>query len=72
MTDKKGVSWASLKDVKLADCLRTDAGFECIEEGARVMVRCDEGGLYFNCREGHHYLSGQLDAHGKLVGLYPA
>lgn len=45
-----------------------DSSFDCTGPGlARVFG--DEHGLYFLCAEGHHYLDGQEDEDGTLVGI---
>lgn len=50
--------------------LVADGGFTCIEQGAELTVIADEYGLlYVPCRDGMHYLEGQLDEN-RYVGLY--
>jgi hypothetical protein len=66
---KKG-RWAILKTLKPGDRLFTDGGFTCMPDGELKIVRRDENGLYVPCRRGKHYLDGQLDERGRLIGLY--
>lgn len=59
--------------IKTADAtpgvkVRTDGGFTCIGPGAVRVIQEDALGRFFRCREGHHYLDGQVeDDH--LIGL---
>jgi hypothetical protein len=60
-----------LSDVRVGMVLIADGGFTCLGEG-RYEVKADHvdhSELYIICREGKHFLSGQIDAEGKLVGL---
>lgn len=59
-----------LSDVKAGDEIFADAGFTCMKPGFHL-VQCDDGGLYIECQGGHHYLVGQEDEHGELIGLRP-
>lgn len=60
-----------LADVKAGDILITDAGFSCMKAGAEHVVRADEkdGKLYVSCNDGRHFLDGQVDSGGMLIGL---
>ena len=52
--------------------LVADGGFPCLSDQQRCEVKADsDGGLYIECREGRHYLKGQLDFHTQteLVGF---
>ena len=79
--DKFGKPWALAKYVREGDTLKTDGGFTCTAEGVRKKVRRDLAagrgiaGLYICCRDGKHFLSGQLGYRrgetGALIGLYP-
>lgn len=57
------------QDVKVGDVLMTDDNFPCIDGNRRVIIEKDRSGLYFNCNDGRHYLDGQLNNDGGLVGL---
>lgn len=67
--------FAHVSRVKAGTVLVADGGFTCIKEGAKKKVRRDKsGGLYVLCKEGRHYLDGQLgwrpDTIGQYVGFY--
>jgi hypothetical protein len=59
-----------LKDVKPGDMLTCDCAFTCTDPQRAYKVYSDEedGSLYIKCRDGRHYLVGQLQ-HGVLVGM---
>lgn len=59
-----------LADLKAGHCVFADTGFTCMAAGLHI-VEADEHGLYVQCSEGHHYLDGQEDDDGELVGLSP-
>lgn len=71
-----GRPWAKSSELKPGDKLRLDDGFaetECgLEDNSVVSVERDNGGLYFNCHAGHHYLAGQLSKvdNDSLVGVW--
>lgn len=44
-------------------------GFDCIPQGAVVEVHAYGPQLIVECGCGLHFLDGQIDAHGNLVGL---
>lgn len=69
-TDTKGRPYAHMKDCVEGMILECDDGFSCMPAGARKVVHLDEDGLYIECNGGNHYLDGQLDRRGYLVGLY--
>lgn len=48
--------------------LIADGGFTCMRPGAKI-VRRGPHGLYVRCGCGRHYLDGQLDDDGRLIGL---
>lgn len=59
-----------LSDLKEGDVLRCDAGFTCIEKNSLAVVnKDDKGKLWIACRSGRHYLDGQEDKNGELIGL---
>lgn len=77
LTDKHGRKWAFAKDVKVGDMLECDPGFTCMACGAKRCVKREgtRGGfstLYIDCRDGKHFLEGQIGEDGELVGLYKA
>jgi hypothetical protein len=66
--------WASSYSVKAGDVLEVDAGFSCITKGTRLRVERVGNGdsffdLYVPCSHGKHYLSGQQNPEGELVGF---
>lgn len=58
----------TLSDLKAGQTILADAGFTCLKAGPHE-VKADGSGLYVECSEGHHYLDGQKDEVGSLVGL---
>lgn len=61
----------TVEEVDEGDVVVVDGGFTCIAEGSACEVKRDEGGLYIECSEGHHYLEGQRDGN-TYVGLSAA
>jgi hypothetical protein len=61
--------FAQESEVKPGDRLICDGGFTCVPAGKRVKVMEAPNGLYFKCKEGRHYLDGQLGDNGELIGL---
>ena len=62
-----------LIDLKPGDIVIADGGFTCVQEGEHTVHRNPRlpstEGLYIHCTEGEHYLDGQEDTDGNLVGL---
>ena len=58
-----------LSDLKPGDHIRGFEGFGCIPDKAVRTVQMNAAGLYVKCRNGNHYLDGQEDNDGILVGL---
>jgi hypothetical protein len=64
------MKFAKLKSVKAGDILKTDGGFTCMPAGVLRKVHADaDGKLWIRCSDGKHYLDGQADGQGCLVGL---
>ena len=61
---------ANLCTVSAGDILNVDAGFDCMA-GRVTVARGETGALYVPCACGRHYLDGQADSDGVLVGLTP-
>lgn len=59
----------NIKNIKRGDKLIADGGFTCLKPGAKRTVFIDGGKPYICCDHGHHFLDGQMDAEGYLVGL---
>lgn len=52
---------APVEDVKRGTILIADDGFTCLTNGQECEVMRDAWGLFVHCRDGEHYLDGQLD-----------
>jgi len=61
---------ANLNTISAGDSLIADAGIDCIV-GRVTVARGENGALYVPCACGRHYLDGQADGDGVLVGLTP-
>jgi hypothetical protein len=48
-----------------------DDGFACCKPHVTVIKADGQGRLYFDCTEGRHYVSSQLES-GSLIGIYAA
>jgi hypothetical protein len=46
-----------------------DEGFACIAASTVITIKKDDGGLFFLCADGNHYLESQKDENGACVGL---
>jgi len=64
---------ARLSELRPGDVVMLDAGFPCRDAGpARVFLDPDLG-LYVSCQTGRHFLDGQDEGDGYLVGVsHPA
>lgn len=58
----------TLADLKPGSTIIADDGFTCMTAGQKT-VHADAHGLYVPCNDGKHYLDGQEDEDGKLVGI---
>lgn len=61
--------FAKESEVRAGQYLTCDDRFTCVEAGARLRIKEDGNGFYFKCAEGKHYLDGQVDDSGMLIGL---
>jgi hypothetical protein len=68
--DKSWRFYANLSQVEPGDWLIPDGGFTCMKEGVPLLIERDDDGLYVRCDSYRHYLSGQADEDGYLVGLF--
>jgi hypothetical protein len=59
-----------LHQVSVGDTLIADSGFTCLHNNQRVIVKQNERGEYVDCSHGRHYLDGQVNENGILVGLH--
>jgi hypothetical protein len=67
--DKLGREYARLDGLKAGDMVHADGDFPCMR--GNYTVRSDGvGSLYVECDYNTHYLDGQDDGNGSLVGFY--
>lgn len=59
--------WARFEDLKPGDTVELH-GFDCAQ-GTVTIEEDIRGQLYFNCIAGKHYVIGQLDPDGYLIGI---
>jgi hypothetical protein len=67
--DSHGTEWAKLSELKPYEMVRLDGGFTCSPAG-KARLSQDESGLFFQCRDGKHYIAGQADDGEHCVGIY--
>lgn len=67
--DIRGRPYAKLNNVRAGNYLELDNDFTCMSGTVCVGID-DEEKLYVPCRSGRHYLDGQLNDAGYLVGMY--
>lgn len=58
-----------MSELKGGDWVVIDSGFTCAPASVVTVEEDEHGSLYFECSEGKHFLDGQLDRDGELVGL---
>ncbi len=58
-----------LTDLRAYDIIQADVHFTCMSAGFKTIQANDHGELYVQCDEGRHYLNGQTDSRGELVGF---
>lgn len=58
-----------LSDIKAGDMVRVDDGFPCMSEGLKTVAANEGGDLYVTCDDGKHFLDGQEDENGDLLGI---
>jgi hypothetical protein len=75
MKDLKGREYARVGAVQAGDKVQADGDFRCIPANRILTVSGDKNGLYIPCRDGRHYLDGQIERRGNgsafYMGLYP-
>lgn len=59
-----------LTDLEPGDKIAGFENFGCIPDRAIRTVQRDDTGLFVHCRSGHHYLDGQTDESGEIIGLF--
>jgi hypothetical protein len=69
--DLKGRAYAKVSEIKQGSCVEVDGGFPCLKSDVYYNVYDDGAGLYIECDDGKHFLSGQLDETGSFyTGIY--
>lgn len=63
------MAFSNIFAIREGDQMVTFHGFTCIAGDTVVTIHKDEGGPYFECAEGKHYLTRQLDSKGTCLGL---
>ncbi len=58
-----------LSDLKVGQTVKLDNGFTCISSRLVTVFKDNEDCFFFICTEGKHYLDGQEDETGELVGI---
>jgi hypothetical protein len=61
--------YAKLSEISTGDMIEIDGGFTCQKAG-RYMVHFSKKGPWFMCDDGRHYLDGQADDDGYLIGIW--
>lgn len=61
---------AKLHDLHPGDVVWLDRGFTCHRSGPATLHADEDGDLFFRCREGEHYLAGQLNEDDTLSGIF--
>lgn len=57
------------KDLNPGDRIIADGGFTCLRDGEICIVDISHDGLFVKCLQERHYLLGQQDKDGNLVGF---
>lgn len=58
----------NIKEIKAGDIVEADAGFTCLSQG-RHLVQSSDSGLFISCSNGKHFIDGQVDDDGTVIGL---
>jgi hypothetical protein len=61
--------YLKITDAKDGLEVELDSGFTCHEAG-KALLHADEGGLWFTCNHGQHFLIDQAQD-GYYIGVYP-
>ena len=72
-TDKFGNLYAEASQIKAGDIVYPDGGFDCLTKDWPYVCMAsgdNPGDFYLQCSEHKHWLSGQDDGDGYLVGIY--
>lgn len=68
--DRDGRKYLSKRQAAPNIAVELDDGFTCTKR-RRAQLQEDENGLFFTCRDGKHYLDGQLTDGSYYIGVYP-
>lgn len=63
------MEYLKFEDVKEGDTVIIDEGFNCMKAGKKRVYADEEEDLYIECDYGNHYLVGQEDEKGFLIGI---
>jgi hypothetical protein len=66
---KKVYSRKNVKTIKAGQKLKADSGFTCIPPNAIRTIFSWDNEFYVCCKHGKHFLNGQTDNFGNLVGF---
>lgn len=70
-TDINGRKYLTINQAKPGLMIECDDDFTCIRENdSKIIQSDDDGSLYITCKEGKHYLDGQLQ-NEIYIGIYP-
>lgn len=72
MKDLQGRDYATVAETKEGSVLQIDGDFTCMRKNSKHTVKKNEHSeLFVSCRDGNHYLDGQLSDDGSYyVGMY--
>lgn len=64
-------TYSRLEEFQNGEECQVDGDFTCVKAWSTVTIQHDvEGKPFFECKSGSHYLEGQLNEDGLVVGLY--
>lgn len=58
-----------LSDIYEGQTIMLDGGFDCVAKGEATVLVDQRGSLYFKCSHGEHFIDGQVDIDGELIGI---
>lgn len=68
--DVNGRPYVKLSELKHGSKIELDGGFTCAGSVVKTVQADEKGELYFECREGYHFLVGQVDDGKYCIGVY--
>lgn len=63
------MTFAKESDLVAGDIVEV-VGFTCLDDYTTHTVQSDGTSLYLNCRQGLHFLDGQLEDGDEYIGVY--